>query len=464
MKKSWVSLLVSLVVVTGFALSACSPAATPVPPAEEPAAEEPVAEEPAAEEPAAEGPAAEEPAEPVTLRALFMKQAGYQESDVQAMTEDFEEKNPGIDVELDFVAWEALHDKIVTAAASGAGTYDVVLNDCIWPAEFAAAGFILDVTDRIPEDVQADIFPGALEAVTYKGRLYGMPWLNDVLYLYYNDEMLKEAGYDAPPKTWTELHEMSMAAQEKGLVEYPLIEYFQQDEGLTVAFSYYLLSFGGQFFDADDNPAFNSPEGLAALQYMADGMEEGFYNPASLESTYEEVRRTFSQGSSLFSVNWAYQLNLANDPAESQIAGNAKIALMPGEAIPSATVNGGMGLSIMADSKHPEEAWRYIQHLSSKEIQKQFAANALPIWISLFDDPEITDMQPEIAQEMDFIGLSKEQYKYIGNRPLVPFYSETSEIIAREVQAALTGSKTPEQALADAEDAIKNVRALYMEQ
>lgn len=452
MRKFWVSLFVSLVLVTSFVLAACQPA-TPAPAVEEPAAEEPAVEEPAAEEP---------PAEAVTLRALFMKQAGYQESDVQAMTESFKESNPGIEVELDFVSYEALHDKIVTAAASKAGTYDVVLLDCIWPAEFAAAGFILDVTDRIPEEMRADIFPGAMESVTYKGRLYGMPWLNDVLYLYYNEEMLKEAGYEAPPTTWTELKEMSMAAKEKGLADYPFIEYFQQDEGLTIAFSYYLLAFGGQFFDADDNPAFNSAEGLAALQFMADGMNDGFYNPASLESTYEEVRRTFSQGSSLFSINWAYQLNLANDPAESQIAGKAKIALMPGEEIPSATINGGMGLAIMADSQHPEEAWRYIQHLSSKEIQKQFAANALPIWISLFDDPEITGMQPEVAREMDFIGLSKDQYNYIENRPIVPFYSETSEILAREVQAALTGSKTAEQALADAEEAIQNVRAMYV--
>ncbi len=174
----------------------------------------------------------------ITLRALFMKQASYQESDVQAMTDAFVSENPGVNVEMDFVSYEALHDKIVTAAASGAGTYDVILVDCIWPAEFAAAGFIVDVTDRITADMKADIFPGALEAVTYRGRMYGMPWVNDVLYFYYNDQMLAEAGYDAPPKTWTEVAEMSMAAKDKGLVDYPFIEYFQQDEGLTIAYSY----------------------------------------------------------------------------------------------------------------------------------------------------------------------------------------------------------------------------------
>ena len=446
MKRLWVLLL-----LVSLALLAAACVVQPVAPAQPAAA-------PAGEEAAAP---AEEAAGEITLRALFMSQAGYQEGDIENITAEFEEQNPGMNVELDFVAYEALHDKIVTAATSGAGTYDVVLMDCVWPAEFAAAQFILDVTDRIDQDIRQDIWPGAMEAVTYQDRLYGMPWLNDVLYFYYNEEMLKEAGFEAPPKTWQEAKEMGMAAKEQGLVEYPFIEFFQQEEGLTIAYAYYLLAFGGKFFNEDNTPAFNSPEGLAALQFMVDGMNDGFYNPASLESTYEEVRRTFSQGSALFSVNWAYQLNLANDPAESQIPGLAKVAIMPGQVEPSATINGGMGLAIMADSQHPEEAWDYIQYLSSKDVQKRYAQNALPVWISLFSDPELQEAQPDVAKEQDFIAVSQEQYKYIRNRPIVPFYSETTEIVAREMQAALTGSKTPEQALADAEAAILDARARF---
>ncbi len=451
MKRFWfLTVVIAAVLVLAVGCQLATPEAAPV--EEEPAAA------PAEEEEAA---APEE--EQITMRALFMKQAGYQQEDIENITTEFEEANPNIDIELDFVAYEALHDKIVTAATSRAGTYDVVLLDCIWPAEFAAAEFILDVTDLVPEEMRQDIWPGAMESVMYQGKVYGMPWLNDVLYLYYNEEMLKEAGYDQPPKTWDELREMAMAAKEKGLVEYPFIEYFQQDEGLTIAFAYYLLSYGGEFFNEDNTPAFNSPEGLAALQFMVDGMNDGLYNPASLESTYEEVRRAFSQGASLFAINWAYQLNLANDPEESQIAGHAIVDLMPGQVDPSATINGGMGLAIMADSEHPEEAWDYIQYLSSKDVQKRYSQNALPIWISLFDDPELQEMQPEVAREQDFIQVSKDQYEYLRNRPIVPFYSETSEIVAREVQAALTGSKAPEQALADAEEAVLEARERFTE-
>ena len=397
------------------------------------------------------------------LRALFMQQAGYQQSDIEAITQEFEAQNPDVDVQLDFVAYEALHDKIITSAASGAGGYDVVLMDCIWPAEFASAEFILDVTDRISEDMKADIWPGALEAVQWQGRLYGMPWLNDVLYLYYNRAMLEQAGFTEPPKTWSELREMGMAAKNQGLVEYPFIEYFQQEEGLTIAFAYYLFAFGGAFFDEEGKPMFNSPEGLAALNFMVSGLQDGLINPASLESTYEEVRRTFSQGASLFSVNWAYQLNLANDPAESQIVGDAIVTLMPGEQETSATINGGMGLAIMKASQNPDKAWEYIQFLSSKDVQKRYAQNALPIWKSLFNDPALLEAQPAVAQEQDFVNVSKQQYAFLRNRPIVPYYSETSEIIAREVQAALTGAKTSVQALADAESEILKVRQQYLQ-
>jgi multiple sugar transport system substrate-binding protein len=128
---------------------------------------------------------------------------------------------------------------------------------------------------------------------------------------------------------------------------------------------------------------------------------------------------------------------------------------MPGEAATSATINGGMALSIPSDSKNPDQAWDYITYLSSPEVQKRYAKNALPVWISTFTDPEIVELQPELLK------VSAEQYKYIVNRPLVPFYSETSKIMSRELQAALTGNKSPEQALADAEAEILKIAEQY---
>src|SRR4029453_13223409 len=80
-----------------------------------------------------------------TLTALFMSQSAYSEADVRKMAKDFEAANPDIKVNLEFVPYEALHDKIVAAQGAGTGGYDVVLFDVIWPAQFGAKGFLRDV-------------------------------------------------------------------------------------------------------------------------------------------------------------------------------------------------------------------------------------------------------------------------------------------------------------------------------
>ena len=141
-------------------------------------------------------------AESVTLNALFMKQAGYSEDDVTAMTQAFTEST-GIQVNPTFVAYEELAPKILTSAASGG--YDVILGDCIWPAQFAKAGLVLDVTDRVNALDLDDIYQGALDATKYEGKYYGMPWLNDVKYMFVNMEMLKKVGVESAPATWEEL-------------------------------------------------------------------------------------------------------------------------------------------------------------------------------------------------------------------------------------------------------------------
>ena len=153
-------------------------------------------------------------AEDVTLNAIFMKQAGYSEDDVLAMTQAFTEST-GIQVNPTFVAYEELAPKILTSAASGG--YDVILGDCIWPAQFAKAGLVLDVTDRVSALDLDDIYQGALDATKYEGKYYGMPWLNDVKYMFVNMELLKQVGVEEAPTTWDQLIEDAQLCKEQGV-------------------------------------------------------------------------------------------------------------------------------------------------------------------------------------------------------------------------------------------------------
>ena len=379
-------------------------------------------------------------AEDVTLNALFMKQAGYSEDDVTAMTQAFTEST-GIAVNPTFVAYEELAPKILTSAASGG--YDVILGDCIWPAQFAKAGLVLDVTDRVNELDLDDIYQGALDATKYEGNYYGMPWLNDVKYMFVNTELLKQAGIEEVPSTWDELIADAQAVKEQGICEYPIVGCYAQAECLVCDYTCIAGSFGGAFTDENNAPTLNSEENVAALEFMAKTLEDGLCNPKSLEMIEDDVLSTFAAGNAVFAINWTYQYAAMNDEEQSSVAGQGVIIPIPGtDKAESATVNGGMPLMITAGCQHPDEAWEYMLFLASKEMQAKYCANALPIWKSLYTDEQVIETAGEAV-----VAASQIQFDYIVNRPMVPYYNELSTTMQTEIQLVLLGQKSAQDAL-----------------
>jgi multiple sugar transport system substrate-binding protein len=380
-----------------------------------------------------------------TLNALFMKQAAYSDTDVKSMTEQFQKQNPGIKVNLTFVAYEALHDKIVAAAP--AGTYDTVLVDVIWPAEFASKKMIVDITDRFPESERSKIFAGALKTTEYDVQYYGVPWILDTKYFFYNKKMLGEAGV-SPPDTWDAVVGAARALKSNGVVEYPLVWSWAQAEALICDYTTLLGAYGGKFFDESGEPAFNSGGGLEALEFMRMTLDEKLSNPASTESLEEDVRRIISQGEAAMALNWTYMFALANDPNESQVAGQIDIAHTPKGPAGAPGVNGSMGIAISNGSQNQDAAWKYIQFMTSQKIQNQYAKLSLPIWKSSYDQEEVVQALPQV------VPIAKVQLNDMILRPVVTNYNDVSHTLQVEIQQALTGEKSPKQALDDAANAV----------
>ena len=388
-----------------------------------------------------------------TLNALFMSQAAYSEDDIKSMTTKFEEANPGVTVALEFVPYEALHDKIIAAAGAGDDGYDVVLFDVIWPAEFATRGFLQDVTDRIPADYTDKVFDGAWTTVEYDGKRYGMPWILDTKYLFYNADMLAEAGISAPPKTWAELAEQAKQIKDKGIVEYPLVWSWSQSEAMICDFTTLTAANDGAFFD-EGQPAFTAGGAKDAVSFMKATLDEGLSNPSSREYFEEDVRRVFSNGEAAFALNWTYMNALANDPKESKVAGKVKVAPAPGVEGKStaSSVNGSMGLGIPANSPHADEAWAYISFLTQKDVQDNYAKLSLPIWKASYSEPKVIEGQE------DLIAAAKESIAVMYPRPLVPSYTEVSDILQKNIHQVLLGQASVDDALEAAADRVKRIR------
>lgn len=376
-----------------------------------------------------------------TLNALFMAQSAYSEADVRAMTADFTAANPDITVNLEFVPYEGLHDKTVLAQGSGGG-YDVVLFDVIWPAEYAAGNVLLDVTSRVTDAMKAGVLPGAWTTVDYDGKHYGMPWILDTKYLFYNKDILAKAGIAAPPKTWDELTAQAQIIKDKGLLDTPIVWSWAQAEAVICDYTTLVSAYKGDFLK-DGAPSFQSGGGLDALNYMVASYKSGLTNPNSKEFLEEDVRKVFQNGDAAFALNWTYMYNLANDPAQSKVAGNVGVVPAPGVTGKSdvSAMNGSMGLGVTTASQHPDEAWKLVEFLTSQAVQNKYAKLSLPIWASSYDDPAVTAGQEELIAAAK-IGLAA-----MYPRPTTPKYQELSVALQQAIQEALLDQATPEDAL-----------------
>lgn len=381
-----------------------------------------------------------------TLKALFMAQSAYSENDVRAMTDGFTKANPDVKVELEFVPYEGLRDKTVLAQGSGQG-YDVVLFDVIWPAEYATNKILSDITGRITPEMRDGVLPGAWTTVEYNGKRYGLPWILDTKYLFYNREMLEKAGISSPPKTWDELASQAKIIKEKGLAEYPIVWSWAQAEAAICDYTTLLSAFGGTFLDAEGKPAFQTGGGLKALEYMVSTVQSGITNPNSKEYLEEDVRRVFQNGEAAFALNWTYMYNLANGSADSKVAGKVGVVPAPGGVGEASAMNGSMGLGVTATAKDPDAAWRYVTYMTSQPVQNQYAKLSLPIWSSSYEDPAVSAGQQELVKTAK-VGLS-----LMYPRPTTPKYQELSTALQVAIQQAILGQASPADALKEAADA-----------
>ncbi len=191
---------------------------------------------------------------------------------------------------------------------------DVLGMDVIWTAEYAAQGWLYDLTSVV-EERQDDFIPSTVETVSYEDKYWALPFNTNAGFLYYRSDQVPN-----PPKSWEDVYEQ--AADNDGLV-YQGLAY----EGLTVDFLELLYSAGGEVISEDGTTSeIDSPEATETLQFMTDGVSSGAVPKAV--STYDEEhsRRAFEAGQATFMRNWPYAYALAK---ESPIADKFDITTFP---------------------------------------------------------------------------------------------------------------------------------------
>lgn len=402
------------------------------------------------------GCAPKQPAKVATIHVLTMDQAGLKPAEIDQIVKDFEALNPDIKVVMEYVGYDSVHDKIVTGMAANPPAYDAAMVDVIWPDEFIKSGYLLDVTSRVTSDMKTNMFPASWNGITRNGKVYGMPWLMDVKYFMYNKDILQKAGITTPPATWEDLVAQAKTIKEKGLSEFPIIWSWNQKEGVVCDFTSLLFGNGGAFLDASGKPVFNNEKGVQVLTWMKQTIDDGLTNPSSVSADENAVETDFLAGKSAFASNWLFQYSDSNDATKSQIVGQAAFSPMPVFAagatagIKGSSVDGSSAFAIMATSPYPDQTWKFLTYLSSNEVQSKFSAEMLPVWQNDYQGDALTKLEAANPNNPVTVPAFLGQFPFANERPTVAYYNEGSSALQLAIQEALTGVKTPQQALDDA--------------
>lgn len=379
----------------------------------------------------------------LSLNALYMNQAGYSDSVLKDIAGRYTAgTGKEVAISYTFVKYDELHDKIVTSAAAANATYDVILLDLIWTAEFANKGYVIPLDDRLPDAATTDIAPAILSAFVYNGKTWAFPFLANFQAFFYNADHLDQAGFNAPPTTLEAWYDQMVAIKEAGIVSYPYIDAWNQKEGLVCNYVRTAAQYGGDLFDESGQPIMDSGAGLSALRFMRQCIDDGLADPASTNTDEPGAMNAFVSGAVTFNTNWTFVRGNMLDPNISQIIEVARVGVLPpAENIdaPAGSVSGFQGLAVMANSQNQEQAWDFIKFATSAEIQSEHLESEFPVWTSV----QQSDMLKEINSDAEAYAANLAN---VHHRPRVPNYQQVSAIIQEEVHKCLLKQAEPEEA------------------
>ena len=262
-------------------------------------------------------------------------------------------EDSGITVEIQSVQMADLYSRVQISAAAGEAPADVIFITEEGPSNVVATGNMLPLNDLLEMgDLDADDFE-KLDFWTVDGDVFAIPTYLQLVMMDYNSAKLAEAGFEAAPTTWNELHSQAMAIKAAGVDDYPIAVG-------AINWSWWLmaLSMGDPMFDEDLNPVFadEGSKGREAMALLKTFFDHDLISPEILAGSINQ-HALFWSGVGVFHQGW--QGSVVRGNAESSMqAPNVDYLVLP-EVGNTWSFPAGIGISV--DSENVEAAWEFIK-------------------------------------------------------------------------------------------------------
>jgi multiple sugar transport system substrate-binding protein len=344
-----------------------------------------------------------------------------------------------------------IHEQLFRDASLATGSVDVgfvlnrFANENIANLFEPLDGYL--ASDPIP-DFQG-ISPGMLEAMTYNGKIYGIPYRHATQGLLYNEAILAERGLKGPPKTFEELIDYARKLtfkREDGTQVNGLVLSGQGSSNIIDI----VRAYGGDFITSDFQLKANEEGMVKAVALLAQLYQEGVLPRDSIGFTTEDATTYMQQGRAAMAIDPFSRFATLNDTNKSKVAG--QIAVSPVPLTEALAIDGAVvpvkteiwSLAIPKNAPNKELAWQFIKSLSTLEGAVAGAVNGNgPVRTAAYQDPRVQAAIPYWQAEAAAVEVA---------RVPIPGFSESARVddmLKEEVQAAMLGTKTAQQAMDD---------------
>ncbi|MFC0559182.1 ABC transporter substrate-binding protein [Halalkalibacter alkalisediminis] len=375
----------------------------------------------------------------------------------------------GYEVIIETAPYIGVYDKLRVEIASRSGSYDVATIDILWFP--ALAGGLEPIDDLITTDVEEDLLPGLISGGYYNDHVLGLPvWTNAKTLLYrkdlFEDEQNKKGfkevfGYELqPPSSWKEYQNAAKFFTQDttgdGVTDLYGTTVFGANNGDSVAsWLDHALQAGARSLVIDENGEIlvNSKPYIVALEMLTKLLHEDKSVPAdALSIASQETSKLFWDGNAAMMLAWGHFYMPSNDPTISKVAGNVGSAPMITGAAGIGTIPGPWYQIIPHSSKKKDVANKYIEFIYEKN--------------DLFMETIGVAARKSVLEKYS----KKNGYEHLGplmtnlssaqtqNRPpIIEWQQIESEALIPAVQYALSGQKTPQEALDWAAEIIEGI-------
>ncbi|WP_424932053.1 ABC transporter substrate-binding protein [Amaricoccus macauensis] len=385
---------------------------------------------------------------------------------MQGLMQDFNDKNPDIEVNWVTLEENALRQQVTTDIATGGGQYDVLTIGTYEVPIWGRQGW-LEPLEGFSDDYDVeDILPAVREALSVDGTMYAAPFYGESAMIMYRTDLVEEAGVEMPDSpTWSQVMAAAEAMTDKDNEVYGICLRGKAGWGENMAFLGAMSnSYGARWFDMDWNPQFDSPEWEETVtDYLH--MMQNYGPPGASSNGFNENLTLFQQGKCGMWIDATVAAGFVTGP-DSTVADSVGFAQFPNK---EGVDNHGnwlwaWSLAIPASSQKKEAAQTFIEWATSKGYTELVASEqgwrAAPpgTRTSLYENADYQADAPFAAMTLDSMNAVDTQKPSVQDIPYtgaqfvaIPEFQGIGTDVGQQMSAAVAGQKSAEEALADAQ-------------